>query len=87
MDAKEIELINLIIRESVAHGGDAGGAYFSNTTSLLKKIDEYLKYKGIEDQYEVTTTIIDPYGLKCEIPPRIVKKNTELMCKEFLWNF
>lgn len=87
MDTKEIELINLLIRESVAHGGDAGGAYFSNTNSLLNTIENYLEYKGIKDQYEVITTLIDPYGCKCEIPPRIVKKDTELICKEFFWGF
>ena len=46
---KHIEILNNLIYESVEHGGDAGGAYYSNTENVLKAINEYLKFFHLED--------------------------------------
>ena len=46
---KHIEILNNLIYESVEHGGDAGGAYYSNTENILKAINEYLKFFHLED--------------------------------------
>ena len=45
---KHIEILNNLIYESVKHGGDAGGAYYSNTEGILKAINEYLKVNKYE---------------------------------------
>ena len=45
---KHIEILNNLIYESVEHGGDAGGAYYSNTENVLKAINEYLKVNKYE---------------------------------------
>lgn len=50
---KEICLINEIIENAVDHGRDAGGAYFLNGIDLKFSIEKWLKFRGIEDKYEV----------------------------------
>ena len=52
----EIEFINSIIEEAISHGGDRGGAYFSNALNLNEEIVEWLKLRGIDNIY--TTTYI-----------------------------
>ena len=52
---KHIEILNNLIYESVEHGGDAGGAYYSNTENVLKAINEYLKFFHLEDSCVVKT--------------------------------
>ena len=52
---KHIEILNNLIYESVEHGGDAGGAYYSNTENVLKAINEYLKFFHLEDSCIVKT--------------------------------
>jgi hypothetical protein len=49
----EIELINNIIEESVIHGGDAGGAYFSNSKKVCSAIQKWLNYHDLSDTYIV----------------------------------
>ena len=52
---KHIGILNNLIYESVKHGGDAGGAYYSNTENVLKAINEYLKFFHLEDSYVIKT--------------------------------
>ena len=52
---KHIEILNNLIYESVEHGGDAGGAYYSNTEGILKAINEYLKFFHLEDSCVIKT--------------------------------
>ena len=52
---KHIEILNNLIYESVEHGGDAGGAYYSNTENVLKAINEYLKFFHLEDSCVIKT--------------------------------
>lgn len=56
---KHIEILNNLIYESVKHGGDAGGAYYSNTKNVLKAINEYLKFFHLEDSCVIKTTTED----------------------------
>ena len=65
----EIELINNIIKESVVHGGDSGGAYFSNTKKVYLVIQEWLNYHNLSDIYT-----IDEQELEGEPYPQIVYK-------------
>lgn len=48
---EEIELINKIIAEAVMHGADSGGSYDSNEENLTEAITDWLKFKGIENDY------------------------------------
>ena len=48
---EEIELINKIISEAVMHGADAGGSYESNEKDLTMAITNWLKAKGIDNDY------------------------------------
>lgn len=78
LDKKEIDLINNIIRQAVYHGGDAGGAYFSNETKLIKAISQWLSYKGIyrETFFKTTEKVCEGSDYEATIPPRIeVKKH------------
>lgn len=56
---KEVEFINSIIQEAIYHGGDMGGAYFSNARDLNEVIIDWLKLRGIDDKY---TTTYDALG-------------------------
>lgn len=48
---EEIELINDIISAAISHGGDMGGAYFSDWFSLETAIGVWIKARGLECQY------------------------------------
>ena len=54
---KHIEILNNLIYESVEHGGDSGGAYYSNIEGILKAINEYLKFFHLEDSCIKVTNI------------------------------
>lgn len=47
----EIALINKIIAEAVMHGADSGGSYDSNEEDLTEAITDWLKFKGIDNDY------------------------------------
>lgn len=70
---KHIEILNNLIYESVEHGGDSGGAYYSNTEDILKAINEYLKFFHLEDSCIIKTkTEPDEDGFSFDICPFIV---------------
>ena len=50
---EEIKIINRIIFESVKHGADAGGSYDSNGDNLIESVEEWLKLKGLQNDYTV----------------------------------
>lgn len=50
---KEIEAVNKIIASAIEHGGDSEGAYFTNATELMSDINNYMKVKGISNDYTV----------------------------------
>lgn len=47
---EEIELINSIIEEAITHGGDPGGPYFINHSSLQEAIVKWLNFKNIKNK-------------------------------------
>ena len=57
---KEIELINDIIDSAIYHGGDPGGAYYSDWYSLETTIGEWLYAKGIETSFTACQNAIRP---------------------------
>lgn len=72
---KHIEILNNLIYESVKHGGDSGGAYYSNTENILKAINEYLKFFHLEDSCVIKTTTEDWPSF--DIAPFITLKQEE----------
>ena len=48
---EEIELINDIITSAIYHGGDPGGAYYSDWLGLESAIGEWLNARGLSDLY------------------------------------
>jgi hypothetical protein len=48
---EEIKLINKIIAEAVMHGADMGGSYDSNEEDLTEAITDWLKFKGVDNDY------------------------------------
>lgn len=48
---EEIELINDIIISAIYHGGDPGGAYYSDWLGLESAIGEWLNARGLSDLY------------------------------------
>ena len=75
---KHIEILNNLIYESVEHGGDSGGAYYSNTENVLKAINEYLKFFHLEDSCVVKTkTEPNEDWLSFDITPFVVLKQKE----------
>ena len=48
---EEIELINDIIISAIYHGGDLGGAYYSDWLGLESAIGEWLNARGLSDLY------------------------------------
>jgi hypothetical protein len=52
---EEIMLINKITEQAILHGGDYGGAYCCNEDGLRNALTEYIKFKGLENKYTVST--------------------------------
>lgn len=60
---EEIALINKIIAEAVMHGADSGGSYNSNEEDLTEAITDWLKFKGIDNEYCVEYKMVEKsYG-------------------------
>lgn len=75
----EIELINNIIKESVVHGGDGGGAYFCNTKEVINSINNWLIFHNLTKFY--TIEYQKPYETfegYYSIIPKIVKKKENI---------
>lgn len=53
MIEKEIEIINKIILEAVVYGSDGGGIWILNEDALTSAITSWLKFKGIDSEYEI----------------------------------
>lgn len=63
---KEIDLINDIVLNAVVHGADCGGAYNQNEDGLRHSLNEWLKAKGIQDDYYIDEVEREYYrGLWC----------------------
>ncbi len=50
---KEIQLVNEIIANAIIHGADLGGTYDQNEKELTKAINNWIKAKGLENEYHV----------------------------------
>lgn len=48
-----IQRINGIIKEAIEHGGDSGGAYFSNGEGLIKEMKYFLRWSGLDKNYGI----------------------------------
>lgn len=48
-----IEKLNSIISEAIAHGGDSGGAYFSNEEALIREMKQFLRWYGLHENYGI----------------------------------
>ena len=49
----EIKIINRIIFESIRHGADPGGSYDCNAKNLIESVEEWLKLKGLQNDYTI----------------------------------
>lgn len=49
----EIQLINDMIANAIIHGGDAEGPYNQNKLGLYKSMLNYIKAKGLENDYHI----------------------------------
>ena len=50
---QEIQLINDIIVNAIAHGADMGGSYEQNVKGLSEAMNRWIREKGIQDSYHV----------------------------------
>jgi len=55
-----IKYLNRVLEEAIFHGGDGGGAYFSNEKALLESLQELLKHLKINDMCRIIT---NKYGM------------------------
>lgn len=53
IDDSFIEKINKIIAEAIEHGGDSGGAYFSNKDGLVAEMRFFLRWSGLDNFYGI----------------------------------
>lgn len=73
---EEIELINDIIASAIYHGGDPGGAYYSDWLGLESAIGEWLNARGLADLYT-------PYNDKIVSISKVPLCN--LSSNEYVW--
>lgn len=57
---KTIKYLNKVLTEAIYHGGDDGGAYFSNEKALLESLNKLLDYLEIRDVCKISK---DRYGM------------------------
>ena len=50
---QEIQLINDIIVNAIAHGADIGGSYEQNVKGLSEAMNRWIREKGLQDSYHV----------------------------------
>lgn len=48
-----IERINNIIQEAIEHGGDVGGAYYSNRDGLIREMRHFLRWAGLDKTFGI----------------------------------
>ena len=48
-----IQKLNAIIKEAIEHGGDSGGAYFSNTEALILEMKYFLRWYGLDKNFGI----------------------------------
>ena len=53
---QEIQLINDIIVNAIAHGADIGGSYEQNVKGLSEAMNRWIREKGLQDSYHVIST-------------------------------
>jgi hypothetical protein len=53
IDKYFMEKINRIIAEAIEHGGDCGGAYFSNRDGLVDEMKDFLCWAGLDKDYGI----------------------------------
>lgn len=53
MDEKFLDWVNKIISEAIEHGGDEGGAYYSNKDGLLNTMKHFLRWSGLNKKYGI----------------------------------
>lgn len=54
---QEIQLINDIIVNAIAHGADMGGSYEQNVMGLSKAMNRWIQEKGLQDSYHVICSL------------------------------
>ena len=72
-EERKIETMNRIIYAAVAHGGDAGGPYYSNLQPLVEVLEEWLDEEGLKDKYRLCT-YWSVNGKKFDTEPYFIKR-------------
>ena len=84
---QEIDMINKIILHGILHGADSGGSYNSNEERLISTINNWIKYKSLENEYCVSKIDIEfkEYGCMYIMPnqPQIINKNNPVTKKYY----
>lgn len=48
-----VKKINSMLDEAISHGGDSGGAYYSNRDGLIKEMRDFLKWSGLDKMFGI----------------------------------
>ena len=60
MNQELVNILNKVIREAIMHGGDSGGAYFSNNKGLMESVEDLLVILSLDDDFQLSE--VDRYG-------------------------
>jgi hypothetical protein len=53
VDILLLRYMNNIIAEAIEHGGDSGGAYYSNRDGLIMEMSNLLRWAGFNKEYGI----------------------------------
>ena len=56
---REIELMNDVLEQAVAHGADQGGAYSQNEENLIAAVNNWLKFRDLEGVFVLANVIVN----------------------------
>lgn len=84
---QEIDIINRIILHGILHGSDPCCTYDSNEEKLISTINDWIKYKCLENEYCVSKINIEfkEYGCMYDLgeEPQIINKNNPVTKKYY----
>ena len=67
----EINLMNNILEQAVAHGADQGGSYSQNEENLIAAVNDWLKFRNLEGVFVIANVSgRGQYYCKLQIIPK-----------------
>ena len=76
MNEHIVEALNDVINEAIYHGGDSGGAYYTNSEDLMYSVNRLLSVLNLDTEYKISE--LDRYGDYANCYAAIIPKENNI---------